>query len=92
MPATISFIRISMGCVKMERMPGMPSSTVLICCINSSWVLARLHRSRGVSVRNTSETSSPMGSVATSAVPVRVQTWAVSSGNSASSSCSICVP
>jgi hypothetical protein len=46
---------------------------------SSSWVSARRQRARGVSVTNTSESSTPIGSVATSAVPVRVQMRSISS-------------
>ena len=63
-----------------------------MAAISASWVPARRQRSRGVRVMNTSLSSRPMGSVATSGVPVRVHTRSISSGNAASSARSIWVP
>ena len=91
-PAIISFTRISMGCRKDIRMPGMSSSSAFISAASSSCVAARFQRSRGWSVTKTSVSSSPIGSVATSAVPVRDQTRFTSSGNFASSTFSMRSP
>ena len=50
---------------------------------------AFFHCSRGLSARKKSDSSMPIGSVAISALPRRVQMLAISSGNSASSSFSM---
>ena len=71
---------------------GRASSRSMHRATSSSCVRARFHRSRGLSVMKMSESSRPIGSVATSAVPVRVQTRSISSGNVARSAFSICVP
>ena len=49
--------------------------------MNSAWVWAFFHCDRGVSVIKVSVSSTPIGSVATSAVPMRLQTFSTSSGN-----------
>ena len=72
-PAVSSFMRISMGWVKMARMPGKPSSSSDMAATRASWLDAWVQADRGCRVRKTSDSSVPMGSVATSAVPVRVQ-------------------
>jgi len=80
-PATISFTLISIGCVKTSRMPGKPASFSCMAATSSSWVSARFQRFGSCNVMKMSESSTPIGSVATSAVPVRVQTRSISSGN-----------
>ena len=59
--------------------------------VSSAWVCAFFHWSRGLSVMNMSVSSMPIGSVAISAVPMRLQTCSTSSGNSANRAFSICV-
>jgi hypothetical protein len=92
MPAIISLTRISIGCVIRARMPGSFSTVRDRSFTSSSCVAARFHFSLGVSMMKTSDSSGPMGSVAISGVPVRVQRCSISSGNSARKSFSICVP
>ena len=81
-PETISFIRISMGCVKTMFTPGISETTSCIFATSSVCVSARFHSSRGLSPMKISVSSSPIGSVATSAVPMRLQACSISSGNS----------
>ena len=69
--------------------PGMPSTTAFIASTRSAWVRARFHSARGLRAMNVSVASIAPASVATSGVPTRLQTWAISSGNSASSAFSI---
>ena len=69
--------------------PGIPSTTVFITSTSAACVRARFHSSRGLSAMNISVASIAPASVATSGVPVRLQTWAISAGNSSRSAFSI---
>ena len=80
-PETISLIRISIGCVKARRWPGISRSSLSISSVSSACVPAFFQRARGLSVMNRSVSSTPIGSVAISAVPIRLQTCSTSSGN-----------
>ena len=84
-PLIISFIRISIGWVITTFCPGRSRNRWLMRSVNSAWLEARVHWSCDRNDTNTSVSSIPMGSVATSAVPERLQTWRISSGNSCSS-------
>jgi hypothetical protein len=90
-PATISFTRISMGCVKIAFMPEHPHDGAhgldeLVLGRPARPPLARRQGDEHVGELE------PIGSVATSAVPVRVQMRSISSGKACSSTRSICVP
>ena len=88
-PDSISLSRISMGWVKRMFTPGRVETVSCIATTSSSWVFAFVHCSRGVRDRKMSVSSVPMGSVAISAVPIRLQTWRISSGNFSFRSCSM---
>ncbi len=66
-------------------MPGTLLKTARSSSTSSGWVTARVHSRRGRSAMKKSDSSIPIGSVATSAVPSRVQTCSISSGNPSSS-------
>jgi len=67
--------------LKTVDIPGYWDVLAAIMSTSSSCVFAFFQADRGLSETKTSETSKPIGSVATSAVPVRVQTSLTSSGN-----------
>jgi hypothetical protein len=62
-------------------MPGRTFVSAAIFETSSSWVLAFVHSPLGLREMKTSESSRPIGSVATSAVPVLVQMSSISSEN-----------
>ncbi len=74
---TISFMRISIGCDNANRGPGKSLSSRWISSVNSSCEAARFHDCEALRVMNKSVSSVPIGSVATSAVPTRLHTWAI---------------
>ncbi len=59
----------------------MSRSVLSSSSVNSAWVRAFFQPVRGLSVMKTSVSSTPIGSVAISAVPMRLQTCSTSSGN-----------
>ena len=80
-PAISSLKRISIGWVKEKPIPGTASSRAsLIFSTSSPLVRAVVHSDRGFSITNTSPSSMPMTSVASSGLPERLTT-VITSGN-----------
>ena len=89
MPETISFMRNSIGCVNTILTPGNCEIVFSISITRPACVSALVHSARGLSDKKMSVSSIPIGSVATSAVPIRLQMCSISSGKSSSSTSSI---
>ncbi len=90
-PVTISSIRSLIGCEKANFEPRNGRTSFCISSVSSACVVAFVHCGRGLRLMKMSVSSTPIGSVAISAVPMRDQTWLISSGKARKSACSICV-
>ena len=77
-PVISSLKRISIGWVNSTSIPGMILSASLNLSANSSLLSALTHSSFGFSFMMTSLSSIDMGSVGTSAAPIRLTTWSTS--------------
>ena len=73
-PVISSLKRISIGCVNSTSIPGIILNASLNLSANSSLLSALTHSSFGFSFMMTSLSSIDMGSVGTSAAPIRLTT------------------